>query len=52
MKKKTFNIDFIGNSKRYLIISLAIIALGILFTIFAGVKLDIEFVGGTMLSYV
>lgn len=52
MKKKSFNFDFIGNSKRYLIISLTIVALGILFTIFAGAKLDIEFVGGTMLSYV
>lgn len=52
MKKKNFNIDFIKNSRVYLIISLTVIALGLLFTVFAGAKLDIEFVGGTMLSYV
>ncbi len=51
MKKHQFNIDFIGHSKVYLAISLSIIGLGILLSFVFGVKLDIQFSGGTMLTY-
>ncbi len=50
--KKKFNFDFIGNSRKYLVISLSIILLGIICTFIFGVKLDIQFSGGTMLSYI
>ena len=49
MKKQ---IDFIGNRRIYYTISLIIIAAGLIFSFVMGVKLDIEFSGGTILSYV
>lgn len=49
MKKE---LEFIGNSKKFFIISMSIIVLGLLCTVIFGVKLDIEFSGGTMLTYV
>ena len=49
MKKQ---IDFIGNRRIYYTISLIIIAVGLIFSFVMGVKLDIEFSGGTILSYV
>ena len=49
MKKQ---IDFIGNRRIYYTISLIIIAAGLILSFVMGVKLDIEFSGGTILSYV
>lgn len=50
--KQKFNIDFIKNRKIYFIISSVIICAGILFSLIFGVKLDIEFSGGTIFSYI
>lgn len=49
MKKE---LDFIGNSKKYFIAAVVMVAAGLLATLIFGVKLDIEFSGGTMLTYV
>lgn len=49
MKKQ---IDFIGNRRIYYTISLIIIAAGLILSFVMGIKLDIEFSGGTILSYV
>lgn len=43
--------DFIKNSKFYFTISLSLIALAFIFTAVFGVKLDIEFKGGTIVKY-
>jgi preprotein translocase SecF subunit len=43
--------DFIKNSKFYFAISLSLIALAFIFTAVFGVKLDIEFKGGTIVKY-
>ncbi|MBQ4310597.1 MAG: protein translocase subunit SecF [Oscillospiraceae bacterium] len=51
MKKQRFNFDYIKNSNKYFIISAAIILLGILLTFILGTKLDIQFSGGTIISY-
>ncbi len=42
---------FLENRKTFFIIALCVIALGIIFNIFRGVKLDIKFTGGAMLKY-
>lgn len=47
--KKTLN--FIGKSKIFFGISLAIICIGIIFNVIFGVKLDIQFKGGSIISY-
>lgn len=44
-------IDFIGKKKIFYIISSSLILLGLLFAVIFGVKLDIQFSGGTMLTY-
>ncbi len=49
MKKQ---IDFIRNRRIYYTISLIIIAAGLILSFVMGIKLDIEFSGGTILSYV
>lgn len=46
---KTF--DIVGHRKKFYIISSAIIILSLIFSFIFGVKLAIEFKGGTMLSY-
>lgn len=51
MKRHEFHIDFVGHSKVYLGITIALIAIGIISTAVFGVKLDIQFSGGTMLTY-
>lgn len=48
MKK---DINFIGKSKIFFTISLAIIAIGLICNIIFGVTLDIQFKGGTIVSY-
>lgn len=50
MKKLKFY-DIIGKRKIFFIISSAILLLAILFSLIFGVKLDIEFVGGSMATY-
>lgn len=43
--------DFVGNLKRFAIISCALMLVGILLTVIVGPKLSIEFSGGTRISY-
>lgn len=47
-----FNIDFVGRKKMFFIISLVMIAVSVLSTFIFGAKLDIQFKGGTILTYV
>ena len=49
MLKKGFN--FVGNIKKYIIISIAIVLIGVIATAIFGPVLDIQFKGGTKLSY-
>ena len=52
MKKfKEFNFNFVGNIKKYLIISLAIILAGVIAFTVMGVELDINFKGGSRFTY-
>ena len=46
-----FHFDFIGNKKIYFIISACLIAVILLFTAIFGVKLNINFRGGSIVSY-
>ena len=46
---KTF--DFVGNRKKFYILSSALILIVILFSFIFGVQLDIQFKGGTILEY-
>ena len=47
-----FKIDFVGKKKMFFIISAAAIAISILSTFIFGANLDIQFKGGTILTYV
>lgn len=47
-----FKFDFVGNKKLYFIISAVAIAVSILSTFIFGANLDIQFKGGTILTYV
>ena len=49
---KTFNFDFIGKRKLFFTISIVLIAFSILSTFIFGVDLDIQFRGGTIITYV
>lgn len=49
---KTFNIDFIGKRKIFFTISIVLVAFSILSTFIFGVDLDIQFKGGTIITYV
>lgn len=49
---KKFNIDFIGHRKVFFIISIVLMAVSILSTFVFGADLDIQFKGGTILTYV
>lgn len=49
---KDFNINFTGNKKIYFIISAILIAVSILSTFVFGAKLDIQFKGGTIITYI
>ena len=49
---KTFNFDFIGKRKLFFTISIVLIAFSILSTFIFGVDLDIQFKGGTIITYV
>lgn len=51
MKKQRKEIDFIGHSKVYYIVSCSLIVLGLIFALIFGIEVDIQFRGGTMLNY-
>ena len=42
---------FLENRKKFLLVALCVICLGVLFNVLRGVKLDIKFTGGAMLKY-
>lgn len=48
---KTFHMHFYENRKIFFTISLGIMAIGLIFNIIFGVKLDIQFTGGAMIKY-
>ena len=48
---KKFNIDFVGNLKKYLIVSLSLIVAGIIAFAVMGVEVDINFKGGSRFTY-
>lgn len=50
--KNKFNIDFVGKKKTFFIISIVFIAFSILSTFIFGANLDIQFKGGTILTYI
>ncbi|MBQ7038705.1 MAG: protein translocase subunit SecF [Clostridia bacterium] len=45
------NFDFIAKRKLFLIISIALLAIGLICNLIMGVELDIDFKGGTLLKY-
>ncbi|MCO7138003.1 protein translocase subunit SecF [[Clostridium] leptum] len=49
--KKKMNIDYVGKKKYFFILSLTLIVLGLIFNIIFGTQMDIQFKGGTMVSY-
>ncbi len=49
MLKKKF--DFVGNIKKYIIISVAVILVGLIASVIFGPVIDIQFKGGTKLSF-
>ncbi|MDE7293208.1 MAG: protein translocase subunit SecF [Oscillospiraceae bacterium] len=51
MSKVKFNFDYIKNRRTYFIISAVLIAVSILSTFVLGMKLDIQFKGGTIITY-
>lgn len=50
-KKRGYNIDFIGKRKLFFTISLALISIIILASLVFGVLMDIQFKGGTIITY-
>lgn len=50
--RKKFNLDFIGHRKNFFIISIVLVVFSILSSFIFGADLDIQFKGGTILSYV
>ncbi len=50
--RKKFNFDFIGRSKLFITISCVLVAVSILSSFIFGVNLDIQFKGGTILTYI
>lgn len=48
---KQFNIKFYGNRRIFFGISLAIIAVGLIFNLIFGTQMDIQFKGGAMVKY-
>ena len=47
-----FNIDFVARKKLFFIISIAAIAVSILSSFIFGANLDIQFKGGTILTFI
>ena len=48
---KTMNFDFIGRRKIFMILSAALIVIGLLVNVIFGVEMDVTFKGGTMMVY-
>lgn len=48
---KTYNIDFYGKRKLFLILSAAVILLGLVCSFVFGAKLDVQFAGGAVIKY-
>ena len=48
---KKFNINFVGNLKKYLIVSLSLIVAGLICFAVMGVEVDINFKGGSRFTY-
>lgn len=51
MARKQFNIDFMGNRKKFFTLSIVFAVISLLGVLFIGPKLDITFSGGTIISY-
>ncbi|MCM1523942.1 MAG: protein translocase subunit SecF [Ruminococcus sp.] len=51
MSKTKFNFDFIKNSKKYFTISVILCVICVLSSFVFGAKLDIQFKGGTLITY-
>ena len=49
--QREFNVDFIGKRKIFYIISCSLIVIAVLVSVLFGVKIDIKFTGGSMLTY-
>ena len=49
MKKKNF--DFVGNAKKFWLISIGLLAVGVIFLVINGVELGLKFTGGAMFQY-
>lgn len=49
LSKKQF--DFLKHRKKFLLVALCVICIGVVFNIFKGAKLGIKFTGGAMLKY-
>ncbi|MCH5194694.1 MAG: protein translocase subunit SecF [Oscillospiraceae bacterium] len=47
-----FNFDYVGHKKTFFIISIVLVAVSILSTFVFGANLDIQFKGGTILTYI
>ncbi len=45
------NLNIVGNRNKFFILSAALLLATLLFSLFGGVKLDIQFKGGTMITY-
>lgn len=48
---KQFHIHFFENRKKYYLISLAVILIGLIFNVIFGTHLDIQFTGGAVIKY-
>ena len=48
---KNFNIDFFGKKRTFFTISLVILAIGIVFNVIFGTKMDVQFAGGAVIKY-
>lgn len=48
---KTMHVDFVGNRKKYLLVPLVVITVGLLVNILFGTKMDIQFTGGSIVTY-
>lgn len=49
--KREYNLNIIGKRKIFYIISCALLLIAVLVSVIGGVKIDIQFQGGTMLTY-